>query len=97
MSRTVDWLRRPAGFLERWTRPRLTWAIRHGGFVVITLVCISVAAATPVMELVPFSANLAGTVITTFGLALTFRDGLLALMATALAVATALVLGWQLL
>jgi hypothetical protein len=97
VSGTVRWLRKPAAFLDRWARPRMTWAVRHGGFVVIAVVCIGVAAATPIMGVVPFSANLAGTVITIFGLALVSRDGLLALVAMVLAAGMGGVIGWNLL
>ena len=45
--------------------------------------CAIVAAATPLMEVVPFSANIAGVAITTFGLALIAADGLLALFSIA--------------
>lgn len=91
VRRLVRWLRRPARFMDRWTRPRLTWAIRHGGFLVIAIAVIAVSMATPLMEVVPFSANLAGLVITAFGLALVSRDGLLALLASALALVTGVV------
>jgi hypothetical protein len=40
------------------------------------------------MELVPFSANLAGIVLTAFGLALIASDGLLALIAIVLTAGT---------
>ena len=47
----------------------------------------------PVMEFIPFSANLAGVVLTMFGLALMVRDGLLALLGlTLIAAAVGLVL-----
>ena len=41
--------------------------------------CVLTAAATPLMELVPFSANVAGIAVTSFGLALIAADGLMAL------------------
>lgn len=45
----------------------------------VAIAAILIAAGMPLMEVVPFSANLAGVALTTFGLALLFRDGLLAL------------------
>ena len=45
----------------------------------IALVALAVSLLTPAMELVPFSAVLAGLVLTAFGLALIARDGLLSL------------------
>jgi len=93
---TVRWLRKPARFVDRWTGPRYTWAIRHAGFVVVALACIAVAMATPVMEVIPFSANLAGIVITAFGLALLARDGAVALVAMTVAAGTAVLIVYQL-
>ena len=43
----------------------------------------------PFMEVVPFSANLAGAALAAFGLALVARDGLLALIAFLITAATA--------
>lgn len=97
VHKTVGWLRKPARFVDRWSRPRYTWALHHAGFIVIAVCCIAVAAATPLMEVVPFSANLAGVVITAFGVALVARDGLIALLAMALAVGTGVLVGFQLL
>ena len=50
---------------------------------------LAIALFTPAMEVVPFSANGAGAVLTAFGLALIARDGLIAAIALVLAVLTA--------
>lgn len=81
LCKTLEWLRRPARFVDRLLRPRLTMLTYRTGSYVIAIVCIVIAAATPVMEAVPFSANVAGAAITAFGLALIAHDGLLALLA----------------
>lgn len=81
LERAVDWLRRPVGFMDRWLRPRLQRLVEGIGLRVVALVCVAIAAAMPVMEVVPFSANGAGLALTAFGLALVTRDGLLALLA----------------
>lgn len=87
----LRWMRPPARFVDRLLRPRLTWLIRGAAHYWIAATCLVVALAMPPMELVPFSANGAGLVLTAFGLALTARDGLLALLAYAV---TALTLGF---
>lgn len=46
----------------------------------IAVITLLVGAVMPLMEFIPFSANAAGVVLTTFGLALMVRDGLLALV-----------------
>lgn len=82
----VRWLRPVGRLLDRWSQPRLTPLVRQGGAYAICVACLLVAATTPVMEVVPFSANLAGAAITAFGLALLVGDGLVALLAIGLSV-----------
>lgn len=95
VRKSVDWLRRPARFVDRWTRSRYTRFVKHAGAYVIAATCVVIAAATPVMEVVPFSANFAGIAITAFGLALIAQDGLLALVAIAFCLVTVGLLVYQ--
>lgn len=81
--RALRWLQKPARFGDRLVRPRLTALTTDAALTVIAVGCIVVALAMPVMELVPFSANLAGLALTAFGLAVIAHDGLLALVAFA--------------
>lgn len=81
LCETLAWLRSPARFIDRLVRPRLTRFTHQTGVYAIAVVSILISAATPVMEAVPFSANIAGAAITAFGLALIAHDGLLALIA----------------
>ncbi len=84
LCKGLEWLRPVARFLDRFMRTRLTMLIQHGGLYVIAFVCVCVAAVMPLMEFIPFSANVAGMVLTIFGLSLTARDGMLALIALGL-------------
>lgn len=77
----LNWLRRPARFLDHLLRPRLTMLIQGASIYVIAIACIAIAAAMPVLEFVPFSASGAGAALTAFGLSLIARDGFLALLA----------------
>lgn len=77
----LEWSRTPARFIDRLLRPRLQIFARGTAAYLIAFACILIAAAMPVMEVVPFSANLAGIAVTAFGLSLIARDGLLALFA----------------
>lgn len=86
----LDWLQKPARFLDRWTGPRLVFLVDGPGLYVMAILCILVAAAMPAMEVVPFSANGAGAALIIFGLAIVARDGLLAIVATSLTLLT----GW---
>ncbi|MFP4561281.1 MAG: exopolysaccharide biosynthesis protein [Thiohalorhabdus sp.] len=81
LRKALDWMRPPARFLDRWTRPRLRMFAQGTGFYAIAAVCVLIAFGMPVMEVVPFSANGAGAALLAFGLSLIARDGLLALVA----------------
>ena len=83
LCKALGWLQRPARFIDRLLRPRLTVLTRPLGAYVIAFVCLQIALIMPFMEVVPFSANAAGLVLTAFGLALIACDGVLALIAYA--------------
>lgn len=87
-AKGMHWMRPPARFIDRLLRPRLVFLTQGVGLYLIAVTCIAIAAAMPPMEVVPFSANGAGAALTAFGLALIARDGLLALLAFILTVAT---------
>lgn len=81
--KALGWCRRPARYIDRWLSPRLAVLVEGPVMYVIIAVSMIIAAAMPLMEVVPFSANFAGAALTAFGLALIARDGLLALVAIA--------------
>jgi hypothetical protein len=78
--RVLAWLERPAAWVDRLLKPRLTLLTRPPAHLGVALVCLVVALAMPPMEVIPFSANGAGLALTLFGLALLADDGLLALL-----------------
>lgn len=80
LAKALGAMDRPARFVDALLRPRLTALVRHRGTAAIALVCVVVTATMPVLELVPFSASLAGVVLAAFGLALVAHDGALALI-----------------
>ncbi|PXX93859.1 exopolysaccharide biosynthesis protein [Marinobacter vulgaris] len=84
----VDWLQKPARFLDRWTGQRLVFLVDGPGLYVMAVICMLVAMIMPAMEVVPFSANGAGAALMAFGLAIVARDGLLAILATSFTVVT---------
>jgi hypothetical protein len=81
------WMRRPAKAIDWATRPRLRWAVKHAATPLIAIICLLIASATPLMEFIPFSANIAGIAIVAFGLALLTEDGLIGLAAMLVSVA----------
>lgn len=81
LQKATKAVRRPARFVDRWTGPRLTFFSGVVGVHFIALFCVFVAVGTPAMEVVPFSATLAGAALSIFGLSLIARDGLLSFIA----------------
>lgn len=90
LHRALQWLEKPALSVDHWLRPRLVFLVRRSGTYVIAIICTVIALALPLMEVVPFSATIAGLALTAFGLALVAHDGLLAVIAFAV---TAFVFG----
>lgn len=94
VRRTVAWLRRPAGWLERAARQRLAFLVSPPVDIVPILFCVAGGLAMPFLELVPLSSSLLGAMVTTLGVAMLSRDGLLALAGLApLAAAVAVLSG----
>lgn len=83
LLRALKWLQKPARFIDRWLQPRLVLLVGRTGTYVIAAICAVIALALPAMEIVPFSATIAGMALAAFGLALVAHDGALALFAFA--------------
>lgn len=81
LESAIRWMRSPARFVDRMLKARYLAVVNGAAKYAIALVCLGIAASMPVMEVVPFSANGAGLVLTAFGLALISQDGLVALAA----------------
>ena len=89
-------MRKPARAIDRVLRPRLRGLARPPGVYGIAVACLLVGLAMPPMELIPFSANLAGATLTGYGLALIAQDGLFALVGHLLTAGIVGILVWQL-
>lgn len=76
----TGWLHKPAKYLDRLFRPRFKAVFQSGKYFIL-LSCAIIAALMPLMEIVPFSANIAGFAFTVLGLSLITHDGLLASLA----------------
>lgn len=81
LEKAMRWLQKPAHFIDRFLRPRLTFLVTGLSLHVIAVICMAIAAGMPLMEFVPFTSSGAGATLAAFGLALTAHDGLLALVA----------------
>jgi hypothetical protein len=95
VKKAVDWLRKPASFMDRWSKPRLEILATGGGVYAIALVCILISFGTPIMSVIPMSSNVAGVAYAIFGLAILSRDGLLAVIAIAISLATLGLVGYS--
>ncbi len=85
LCKAIGWLRPPSRFIDRWLQPRLP-RLTHD--FAIAAACVVIAAVLPFLEVVPFSANVAGAALTAFALSLIAHDGLLALIAWGFTAAT---------
>ena len=72
--------------IDRVVRRRLVFATEGIGLRLAAAVCFITAATMPPLEIMPFAATSAGSVIAIFGLAVTLHDGLLMLAAGVLLV-----------
>ncbi len=87
LERILDRLEPPAKFVDRFFRPRLSGLVRGAGGYLIGCSALLVALTMPMLEFIPFSANLAGAALTAFGLSLIARDGYLAIFSLAVTAA----------
>jgi hypothetical protein len=97
LAKTVGWLRKPAHYLDRIIKKRLVAFTNNAGALAISATCSAIAIFTPFMEVVLFSANVAGAAIAAFGLALVAHDGLLAIVAFVLTAVLMVLTGYLLL
>lgn len=91
VRKAVEGLRRPTRWVDRLVRRRLPAVTGATGSMIIAATCVLLALAIPPMELVPFTATIAGVAVSGFGLALIAEDGVAALVSFALTVGG---LGW---
>ncbi|MDN2566648.1 exopolysaccharide biosynthesis protein [Aquibium sp. A9E412] len=95
LDRANRFLRRPAAFVDRWTRRRLAFLTEKPFSIVPALLCLAGGLVIPFFELVPMSSSIIATAVAFFALALVTRDGLLVLIGLAV-VSGAATLGWLL-
>lgn len=78
-------LQYPARLIDKPLRPRLKVLTYDGGSRIVAGVCLLMALIVPPLEFMPFAATIIGVALAAFGLSLITHDGLLALLAYALA------------
>ncbi|MFW5823941.1 MAG: exopolysaccharide biosynthesis protein [Marinobacter sp.] len=80
LMRGIRFLEPVAHYIDARLHARLVTVVRGPGSYLIGSVCMAIACAMPLMEIVPMSATAAGFTLAVFGLALVAMDGLLALL-----------------
>lgn len=80
MRTALDWMERPARFLDRVTDKRLTPLVRRPMRWIVQAVCLCCGLAMPVLELVPFTSSLMGIVVSLLAFGLLARDGIFVLL-----------------
>ncbi|MBS3744174.1 MAG: exopolysaccharide biosynthesis protein [Wenzhouxiangellaceae bacterium] len=80
LEQTLNVMQPPARVMDRFLRRRLEFFTRPGVTRAIAAAALGVALVMPLLELIPFSANLAGIALSAFGISLIARDGLFALI-----------------
>jgi hypothetical protein len=80
LNKALKKLKSPVRFIDRLLKPRFTVLAEGYMMYVIAVICLCLSALMPLMEFVPFSANIAGIILTVFGLSLLTKDGLLILV-----------------
>lgn len=86
------WMRKPARFVDKLLRERLTLLTDGPAVYVIAGAGAAIALTMPIMEVIPFATNISGGALVAFGLAMIARDGLFAGLAFALTAATCAVI-----
>lgn len=91
-DRALDFMRRPARWIDHVTRPRMTWLLRRPMVLPLQLLCVFCGLAMPFMELLPLTSSIAAMAVFVVAVAIVADDGLLALGGVAIAVAGAFAL-----
>lgn len=97
IKKAVRALSRPARWLDAVVRPRLERLTEPPFDRLVAGACVGIALLIPPLELVPFGVAAPALALALMGLALTARDGLVAIIALAVAMAGGVALVWWLL
>lgn len=88
----VAWAERYAKFIDRYLKPRLTFLTGAPFVQLVALICVAAVLVSFPLGFVPLGPFLPGMTVLVFGLAISSRDGLLLILATALLGASVLLL-----
>lgn len=80
LDRAISFLRRPAGFIDRFTSERLVILTRWPWIALPAALCTLMVLVAPAFETVPFSVSIAGFAVALFALGMVARDGIMILL-----------------
>jgi hypothetical protein len=80
LDRSLSYAYGPARFTDRFLRQRLELFTSRLASRIVAGAALAIALVMPLLEFIPFSANLAGIALSAFGVSLIARDGLFALI-----------------
>ena len=80
-DRAIAFLKRPARWVDRLIRHRLTFLTEGFAIRINALVCLLIAGTMPPLELIPFGNSTAGAALSFLGLGMMARDGALVVVA----------------
>jgi hypothetical protein len=83
--KALHWLEKPARWLERFLRARLSWVVEWPVVLSLKALVFTAALCAPLMEVIPASGTSVGAAITIFSAGLLARDGVFVLMGAGLA------------
>lgn len=81
--RAIGFLKKPAAFIDRLLRRRLTFLTKGPAVYLNAVICLLIAATMPPLELIPFGNSTAGAALSILGLGMMARDGAMTLAALA--------------
>lgn len=93
LRQALAWLHPRAERLDTWLGMRLTVLTTGPFLTAIALCCLVLAAAMPMLELLPFVSTVPALAFTAFGIALLMRDGLAALAGFGFTLVTLVLVG----
>jgi len=91
LANTITWLDKPAYWIDRLTRRRLSPLVHKPFSTLMALICVACGLAMPVLELVPFSSSILGSAVSLAAIALVAKDGAVGLLALLIMVGLAVV------
>jgi hypothetical protein len=97
VDKALRFLQRPARVVDKCSSERLVILTRGPAVYLIGAVCMLLAIAMPPLELIPFASSVIGAVLSSFGLALIARDGLLVTFGLACSIGGGVMAGLRLL